>query len=526
MRVVCDNCGASYRIPDHKLVKEINKATCRKCGESIIIRRSAGMSVGDKQVEVDPDAATQVTEAEALQAKESDKPPPVVASIPSGPSMGHGFGVPPAHLPEDAGPPTVAQHMDFKDETIPRQDLPESTAARPDLAHSQPLPPPPSLARSAEIQTPPATPAAPPSSPPSRDRVQPSFPSQSPPVSEAQNPVGLSLSPQPRSVAKPSSNDEYSVEYTVVMMANFAAIAGAFFLVLADEPWQRSAGLFVCLAGAILSQGIVITSDRGRRPADMMLSYVFGFLIAGSAAAALHFYENKAEDQTTTNLNPAVQARVNSEDLDPSIEGSNLTAQISDELAGQEGMDSENEETNTAPSTEEPAADPPPEVKKEVVVENTETPRSGVGRFPENSKDTPAPKRSSSEDDFDDWDDPVETSRRTKTPSSSSNKSSSKSSSSGSSGVSVTVLKTMLTSNRNVKKCFLSYAKETGSMPSGTIKVRLTIQPSGSTSKAYIKDGRYKGSALDSCLSRAVTGISFPPFDSDKSKTYTYPFKL
>jgi predicted Zn finger-like uncharacterized protein len=40
MRVVCDSCGASYKIPDSKLTKEVNKATCRKCGHAIFIRRA------------------------------------------------------------------------------------------------------------------------------------------------------------------------------------------------------------------------------------------------------------------------------------------------------------------------------------------------------------------------------------------------------------------------------------------------------------------------------------------------------
>ena len=39
MRVVCDNCGATYRIPEHKLTKSINKATCRKCGHRMLIRK-------------------------------------------------------------------------------------------------------------------------------------------------------------------------------------------------------------------------------------------------------------------------------------------------------------------------------------------------------------------------------------------------------------------------------------------------------------------------------------------------------
>ncbi len=41
MRVVCDNCAATYNIPEQKLTKEVNKATCRKCGHRMLIRRLA-----------------------------------------------------------------------------------------------------------------------------------------------------------------------------------------------------------------------------------------------------------------------------------------------------------------------------------------------------------------------------------------------------------------------------------------------------------------------------------------------------
>ena len=39
MRVICDKCGASYKISDDRLTRDVNKATCRKCGEPIYIRR-------------------------------------------------------------------------------------------------------------------------------------------------------------------------------------------------------------------------------------------------------------------------------------------------------------------------------------------------------------------------------------------------------------------------------------------------------------------------------------------------------
>ena len=39
MRVVCDNCGAVYKISESKLVKEVNRATCKRCGHKILIAR-------------------------------------------------------------------------------------------------------------------------------------------------------------------------------------------------------------------------------------------------------------------------------------------------------------------------------------------------------------------------------------------------------------------------------------------------------------------------------------------------------
>ena len=42
MRVVCDNCGAVYKIADSKLSKDVNKATCKRCGHKIIIYKGGG----------------------------------------------------------------------------------------------------------------------------------------------------------------------------------------------------------------------------------------------------------------------------------------------------------------------------------------------------------------------------------------------------------------------------------------------------------------------------------------------------
>ncbi|MBT3219775.1 MAG: hypothetical protein HN348_11835, partial [Proteobacteria bacterium] len=53
MKVVCDNCRAVYKIPDSKLVKPVNKATCRNCGHRMLIPRP--------QPNADPEERTLVT---------------------------------------------------------------------------------------------------------------------------------------------------------------------------------------------------------------------------------------------------------------------------------------------------------------------------------------------------------------------------------------------------------------------------------------------------------------------------------
>ena len=71
MRISCDNCGATYRIPEHKLVRNVNKATCRKCGHAIIIKRGDEEANGAaplKDTGTDRER-TQITSQAELQAR-------------------------------------------------------------------------------------------------------------------------------------------------------------------------------------------------------------------------------------------------------------------------------------------------------------------------------------------------------------------------------------------------------------------------------------------------------------------------
>ncbi|MFM7200414.1 MAG: zinc-ribbon domain-containing protein [Myxococcota bacterium] len=50
MKITCDKCGASYKIPEEKLTRDVSKATCKKCGEKIIIRKPAGGDYEDPRI--------------------------------------------------------------------------------------------------------------------------------------------------------------------------------------------------------------------------------------------------------------------------------------------------------------------------------------------------------------------------------------------------------------------------------------------------------------------------------------------
>ena len=83
MRVVCENCGATYKIPDEKLTKEVNKATCRSCSFRMLIRRPGSQVSQKPQTSGPAEASTVVTEAP--QSEWSDEAPTQMKVSPIGP---------------------------------------------------------------------------------------------------------------------------------------------------------------------------------------------------------------------------------------------------------------------------------------------------------------------------------------------------------------------------------------------------------------------------------------------------------
>lgn len=327
-----------------------------------------------------------------------------------------------------------------------------------------------------------------------------------------------------------------SSDLSVVMMANFAAVFGVLLLAIATQDWQRYGGLLVTLWGVTSSLMVVITSDRGRRQAQVILSLFVGLLVSGVLSWGFYWSNvNLGGSPVVDTPAPVAEA--------PAPEPAEEVVVPDD--PGEE-----------APGDEDPVDDGEGEavvvaktpVKKEAVAD---FPRPGsAGRSSQSGSDgsssssrsypsgtgTSVARSTSSWSDEppsggsrrnDDDDFRSSSASRGSTPPGPEERAAGRSSgsSTGSTGVPLTVLDTMLRSNRGVKGCFVEYRNATGSLPSGRIPVKIRIQPSGSPDRVYISSGTYRDTSLDSCLSQAIQDIQFPPFDGD-AKNYTYPFTL
>ncbi len=299
------------------------------------------------------------------------------------------------------------------------------------------------------------------------------------------------------------------------MMSNFACAAGALFIVVAQESWHRPMGLFVCLAGAILSLCVVISSDRGRRPASMLVSYLVSFMVAGAAAFGLHSQENLGDSVPAVAIS---DARASGSVVQLTEE--NPLAEVSSEESG----DADGDENLADP---EAGANGDPLARSKIEIATT--PRSGTGAFPVGgaTEKEAAPKEEPSQkwdDDWeDDWEEPAPARKDPPPPRRAEPEPEPEPA--ASEGVPLVVLDTMLRSNRKVKGCFVAYKRETGTMPSGRINVKFKVRASGRPQEVRIAGGPYANTSLDVCLDSAVSAIQFPPFEGE-AKTYTYPFVL
>ena len=497
MKVVCDNCGAVYKIPEHKLVKEVNKATCRKCGHRIMIRRDAPTKPAEPE-----------TNEEATVIAEAAK----VSSKPSAPQM-------------DPHPPFG---------TAPEEPTPLPTS--PMEGGPAPVPQPPPQA----APTP--------------------MPMPTPGYSHAPTPVPAP-SPAATGVPMAERSHDPTGDLTVILLGAASAGVGALLLAVGSNHFAlHFVGLFLALWGALLIALVVLTGAFGRRRAWIFISMFLSLVLSGVFAAALNpltlqLINGEVELGDIDKLAQRISAPAEPiqptqpepldavADADPlpepdkELEEPTEGDPEAEEGAPQDLLDvlaTEEPDTTHVPE-EEPEPEPTPVATSSGSSSSGSSSRSGSSSSGSSSRSGTSSSGSSSRSGTSSsgssssgsssrsgssGSGSSSSSSSSRQPTSSS---SSSSSSTGQKTIPTTVIDIQIRNNKNIKACFLAHKKSTGELPSVTM--RFTLEPNGSVSSASLREPAYQGTALESCLSGSVKMIDFQAFDGP-AYTLNYPFRF
>jgi predicted Zn finger-like uncharacterized protein len=519
MRVVCDNCGASYKIPETKLVKEVNKATCRKCGHRMLIRKAGDGDGATQQMDENPYLSTAGSEEfrsaiaaaaagvprvdNAARSEWEEEDPTHIAQLDD-----HGEPIPPPPPPvprRGAASASLAGHSG-PSAAVPSAAVP-AAASPAASARPAPAPSPVSMPR-------PAAPVAPPA-------VAIHSPGPVAPAVPMPPSVAHSASPAPPAAAAfDPSGDLSLIGFGVVVAA-----VGGLLLAVADGGFLlRFAALFLALWGTLTSLFVVVTGSRGRRKASVVLSTVLGtlFAVVGSGAVIGAKSGADALSAFSSNLGELATAELATE-APAEAPAAPLGTLFAEEPAAEE------------PAAEEPAAEPvaelapepepEPEPKAEPKAEpEPKAKEPGVDRDSAYVAPPSEPARSSSSSSSGSSSAKASTSTSSSSTSSSSKGSTASapaepattgsSSKSAMSSLPPTVVDTMVKSNQAVKKCmYQEFKRSDGNL--GSVTVRFKVLSSGKVSSASVISSRYKGTELDTCMTAALYTVTFPSFDGD-----------
>ena len=495
MRVVCDNCGASYKIPDSKLTRDVNKATCRKCGSPILIRRpdQAPAPEGDPQAESAADERTLITSAAELEKQararatppsddgSMDPRPTQVSPDNSGAESTVPRAAPAAPKPEGGERDTVVQ-------------APEPEPPPPFVPAASPFPPPPGGPPGA----PPAGPSVGPPPPPAKRGAPPPRAPQPPPI--AVRPPAAAPPPPAESVA---SHHDPRGDLTFAMLLAGVGLFGALihvagaFLVLSPI---GAIGTFMSVFGCAGAALIILTGGRGVRPASIVLGVAGGFFLAVILGLA-HFLAGgglSAMGGPSPEVAPIARPVVAppAEAAKPPVEAAKPPVEVATppvEAAPPVAVPPLVEAPKAVAVAPKPVEAPKPAPAKAA------PPPERIAPKPEAAVSKPKPAPAKGAEPADEGPSPQAATLDTR------------------------VIDTMMKNNKGVKLCYIKEQKASGDFPSG-VKVKMTVQTSGSVSSAKIPSGDWKGTDFDACLSSAVKAIAFPPFEGDPlSLTYAFP---
>lgn len=470
MKVICDNCRAVYRIPDAKLIKPVNKATCRKCGHRMLIPRPRKDAPTDEQTlvtAVPPNVAAATGRSASARPTtpiedESETTVPGVANEQRSAAMGHNVQLFPGTPSPARGrhePPTVVsqQHRE-----VPA--TPHPAAGRGQLAPAPHTTPAPMASR---------TPA--------------------PAPIDMSRPTAPTAAPYPAYPAAGSAPHDPAGDMMWAVLGICGAIAGSLILSVDDHPVVLFAGLLLALGGCFTALLVVMTGARGRKPARPLLSLVSGTMLATMCSAAV-----------------AVGLWVLGEYLEPGEQVAATAAAPPPATAPA---------TPVAPATTAPATaaatpdDPPPSAPAPSTSSRATTSASSASSRSSSSSPPPAPTTSATPPPA-----PTpSTTRRAPPPPPPA-------APAAPTQVPFTVIDTILRNNIEVKKCFFNHLQAEGSLPS-RVDVQFLVQPNGSVQGAKVTQVAYAGTSLDSCLGRTINALQLPATSGPPQKI-NYPFNL
>lgn len=479
MRVDCENCGAQYKIPSHKLVKEVNKATCRKCGHRMLIKKTGEGPALPPSPEPPPvsgnDEQTVITgqASAAMAAAVSEAQARAVAAFPEAPEINEW---------EDDQPTKIRSAADPANDnrpTAPGSDLPPTL----DTASSDGEP--------TQILNEPTAPEPIPAPRPRRSAAP---------------------APQVSQQTRPRRGYDPAPDLTWAIVGTLAAIVGVLLLAanLSGSNIQRFFGLLLSLGGTFATLFILVTGGRGSKKASLLIATLLSVILSLGGATALNLlhvgYASWSTPEVATNTpaepTPAAVTAAADPEPEPVEEPAVEEPSAEDLLASAELTPPEPE------PVEEPEPTAVPEPSTPAIASSTPVPEPEPEPAPV-TRPPPEPE----EDDLDELFTAAAEPEPEPEPSRSAE-----------SVLLPTVVDTILRNNKGVKRCFQYEYKRAGSVPR-SLPVGFKVRSSGSVSSAWVSSDSYKGTELESCLKGAILAVQFPPFDGD-SKTMSYTFRL
>lgn len=513
MKVVCDNCRAVYKVPDQKLTKPVNKATCRQCGHRMLIPKP--------RPGADPDERTLVTAVPPtpVGAPARDEGP---QTVPIDEEPEHTLpGRPPAE--DYQGQPTQkgGDIPVFPSTPLPSRER-GSSPPQPSALTSAPKPARPPLSQEdTHIE------AAPPdrkkaATPPPRQRTQ------------TPAPLGPRSTPAPagpRSTPAPAfpraTGHDPSQDLSWALLGALAGLLGSFmlaFLYIAADSLVATGvvmwlGLATSFGGGTLTLLILLTGRRGRKPASAILSVVFSFFVAVISASTLTSLQVGTKVVLANEIQFAAPSVGAVKTEEPTLAVAEPQEPADPEPAGQEEPEepeqpepepvadaAEPEPTQPEPTRPEPARSEPPRPRPQPAPAPQPALAAAAAPAP---APAPAPPVPSPQPAVQPTPPPAPAPAPAPEPQAMQ-------------AVPLQVVEVMLSSNIEVKRCFLPMA-QAGTLPP-RVDVRITILPTGNSTDIAAVQPEYSGTEFERCLVRAIGGITFPP--SQKGLRITYPFIL